>query len=281
MKARIQKNTLLAYYLLAVIITTVASLPLILSTQGIIAQHVSPEWHPLGALGPILGACLVVYFTQGKLGLANYIKSLRDTKFSLKLLLFSISSLLLYPVVATAVSLFSKQTGQGFSQLSPIWWISLLISSLVYGIGEEAGWRGFALPRLQARMNALWSIFILTIFHALWHIPFFYYRMQFEGFALFGFFIGMLAGGIIMTYLYNESGGNTLLPILFHTTFNIAAQVSLETFPEVTYTLTTLQMITAVLIVVIYRPTNLATRARYAIDDSEQEVVLKSQYSLQ
>ena len=281
MKSLIQKNTLITYYLLAVIISTFASLPLILSTQGIIAQHVSPEWHPLGALGPILGAGLVVYFARGKSGLWNYIKSLRDTKFSLKLFLFSISSLLVYPIVATAVSLFSNQTSQGFSQLSPIWWISLLVASLAYGIGEEAGWRGFALPRLQARMNAWWSIFILTIFHALWHIPFFYYRLHFEGFALFGFFIGMLAGGIIMTYLYNESGGKTLLPILFHATWNIAAQVSLETFPEVTYALTTLQMIAAVIIVIVYRPTNLATQTRYAIDDSTQEVILRSQYSVQ
>ena len=281
MKSLIQKNTLITYYLLAVVISTVASLPLILSAQGIIAQHISPEWHPLGALGPILGASLVVYLTRGKSGLADYINSLRDAKFSLKLFLFSISSLLLYPVVAAAIPLFSNQTSWGFSQLSPIWWISLLVASLAYGIGEEAGWRGFALPRLQARMNALWSIFILTIFHALWHIPFFYYRLHFEGFALVGFFIGMLAGGIIMTYLYNESGGKTLLPILFHTTFNIAAQVSLETFPEVTYVLTTLQMVAAVIIVIVYRPTNLATQARYAIDESAQEVLLKSQYSVQ
>ena len=145
-----------------------------------------------------------------------------------------------------------------------------MISSLAYGIGEEAGWRGFALPRLQARLNAWWSIFVLTIFHALWHIPFFYYRLHFEGFANFGFFIGMLAGGIIMTYLYNESGGKTLLPILFHTTWNIAAQISLDTFPEVTYTLTTLQMIAAVIIVIVFLPTNLATRARYSVDDSVQ-----------
>ncbi len=280
MKSLIQKNTLLTYYLLAVVISTITSLPLILSTQGVFAQQISPEWHPLGALGPIMGACLVTYFARGKSGLAIYFKSLCDTKFSLKLFLFSISTLLLYPIVATVVSLFSNQTSQGFSQLSPIWWIGVLISSLAYGIGEEAGWRGFALPRLQARMNALWSIFILTVFHALWHTPFFFYRLHFEGFALFGFFIGMLAGGIIMTYLYNESGGKTLLPILFHTTFNIASQFSLETSPEIVYTLTTLQIIAAVIIVIVYRPKNLATRARYTIDESAPEVILKSQYSI-
>ena len=270
MKSIIQKNTLVTYYLLAVAITTIVSLPIIFSTQGIIPQKVSQEWHPVGALGPILAACLVAYFTRGKSGLSDYKDSLCNARFSLKLFLFSISPLLVYPLLAVVIPLFSEQTGQSFTQFSSVWWISLLISSLAYGIGEEAGWRGFALPRLQVRMNALWSIFILTIFHALWHIPFFYYRLHFEGFAIFGFFIGMFAGGIIMTYLYNESGGKTLLPILFHTTWNVAAQISLDTFPEITYTLTTLQMIAAVIIVIVFRPTNLATQTRYSVDDSTQ-----------
>jgi len=202
--------------------------------------------------------------------LSDYIKSLRDTKFSLKLFLFSISPLLVYPVIATVVPLFSKQTGQSLAQLSPTWWISLLVSAIAYGIGEEAGWRGFALPRLQSRMNALWSIFILTVFHALWHIPFFFYRLQFGFGATIGFFIGMLAGGIIMTYLVNESGGKTLLHILLHTPWNIVSMVSLATFPEVTYAITTLQMIAAVTIVIVFRPANLATRARYSVNDLAQ-----------
>ena len=273
MKSLIQKNILVTYYLLAVFITTVAVLPIILSTQGIIAQDVSQEWHPLGALGPILAACLVAYFARDKLGLSDYIKSLHDTKFSLKLFLFSISPLLVYPIIAMVIPLFSKQTGESLSQYSSSWWISVVISALAYGIGEEAGWRGFALPRLQARMNAWWSIFILTIFHALWHIPFFYYRLKFDGIGVtIGFFVGMLAGGIIMTYLYNESGGKTLLPILFHTTWNIVSMASLATFPEVTYTLTTLQMVAAVLIVIVFRPTNLATRTRYSVDDFVQQI---------
>jgi membrane protease YdiL (CAAX protease family) len=270
MKTFIAKNTLVSFYLLGVVITSVAVLPIILSIQGIISLDVSPEWHPLGALGPILAACLVAYFSRGKLGLSNYIKSLRDTRFSLKLFLFSISPLLVYPVIAVAVPLFSKQTGQSLSRFSPVWWVSLLISSLAYGIGEEAGWRGFALPRLQARMNALSSIFVLTIFHALWHIPFFFYRLQFGFGATIGFFIGMLAGGIIMTHLVNESGGKTLLPILFHTTWNIVSMVSLATFPEVTYAITTLQMIAAVTIVIVFRPKNLATRARFSVNDLAQ-----------
>jgi len=263
----IQKNTLVSYYLLAVVITGVAVLPIILSAQGVISQSVSQEWHPLGALGPILAACLVVHISRGNSGLSAYMGSLRDTRFSKRLFLFSISPLLVFPILAVVIPLFSRPTATGVTPLSLAWGISLLVSSIAYGIGEESGWRGFALPRLQARMSSLSAIVILTVFHALWHIPFFFYRLQFRPGATIGFFVGMLAGGIIMTCLYNESGGKTLLPILFHTTWNIAAQVSLDTFPEVTYTLTTVQMIAAVLIVIVFRPTNLATRARYSVSD--------------
>jgi len=270
MKTLFQKNSLATYYLLAVIITTVVSLPLILSTQGVISQQVSPEWHPLGALGPILAACLTAYFVRGKSGLQGYIKSLSDTNFSLKLFLFGISPLLIYPIVAAAVSLFSEPA-QGFTQLSPVWWVSMVIASLAYGIGEEAGWRGFALPRLQARMNAWWSIFVLTNLHALWHIPFFFYRLQFDGIgATIGFFIGMLAGGVCMTYLYNESGGKTLLPIIFHTAINVNSQLAFATRPEIAYVTSTILMITAVAVVIVFRPTNLATQPRFSKEDSVQ-----------
>jgi len=271
MKSLAQKNALVIYYLLAVIISTVVSLPLILSTQGIISQDVSPEWHPLGALGPILAASLTAYFIRGKLGLVDYLKSLRDTKFSLKLFLFSISPLLIYPIIAVPVSLFSKPASQDITRLSPIWWIGMVVASLAYGIGEEAGWRGFALPRLQTRMNAWWSIFVLTIFHALWHIPFFFYRLHFDGIgATIGFFVGMLAGGIFMTYLYNESGGKTLLPIIFHTAINVNSQLSFATQPEIAYATSTILMIAAVIVVIVFRPTNLATRPRFSVDDSVQ-----------
>jgi hypothetical protein len=73
-----------------------------------------------------------------------------------------------------------------------------------------------------------------------------------------------------MTYLYNESGGKTLLPILFHTTFNIVSQVSLATQPEVAYAISTVLMIAAVAVIIIFHPTNLATRPRFLVDVSVQ-----------
>ena len=57
-----------------------------------------------------------------------------------------------------------------------------------------------------------------------------------------GFFIGMLSGAIFLTYLYNQSGGKTALPILWHTTWNIASLIAFATIPETAYVLSTFFM---------------------------------------
>jgi membrane protease YdiL (CAAX protease family) len=58
------------------------------------------------------------------------------------------------------------------------WWslvqiLTLFIPNLLGGlIGEEVGWRGFALPRLQRHFDPVTSSLLLGFFWANWHLPF-------------------------------------------------------------------------------------------------------------
>jgi membrane protease YdiL (CAAX protease family) len=91
----------------------------------------------------------------------------------------------------------------------PAWVANLVAASLAYGIGEEPGWRGFALPRLRASRSALRATLILMVLWALWHTPYFTYRYHIVGISGYaGFFPCFVAGAIWLTFLYNSSGGS-------------------------------------------------------------------------
>jgi uncharacterized protein len=91
-------------------------------------------------------------------------------------------------------------------------------------VGEELGWRGFALPRLQQGRGALAATLLLGVVWAGWHLPAFFYLPNFRAMGLAGapgFALGVLAGAVLLTWLYNSTGGSLLAVILWHGMFNV------------------------------------------------------------
>ena len=90
------------------------------------------------------------------------------------------------------------------------------------GVTEETGWRGFALPILQARMTLLAATVIVGLMWGVWHFP---ARPDILSGA-YGLLGGALLLGIllvrlvvlsiVMTYFYNRVGGSTLIAISMH-----------------------------------------------------------------
>ncbi len=140
-----------------------------------------------------------------------------------------------------------------------IFWI------LTYGLGEETGWRGFALPRLQKNRGALSATVILTVFWALWHLPAFFYREAYMGLGIGGtimFFVGLLSGAIVFTWLYNSTKGSILMVILWHGAFN-AATTAVPA--EIAAIVSAFVMVAAVIIVFVARPANLSRSDKQTI----------------
>ena len=86
---------------------------------------------------------------------------------------------LLYTAVIAAAVLYVVGLMGGstieWRELGPIWGVvpMLFVLIVLAGLGEEFGWRGFLLPRLQIRHNALVSSLIIGVLHSLWHVPLF------------------------------------------------------------------------------------------------------------
>jgi uncharacterized protein len=88
-------------------------------------------------------------------------------------------------------------------------------------LGEEIGWRGYALPRLQFRRTALTASLVVGSLHGLWHLPLWLRGNVDHPLSLYpAFLIQTLALSVIYTWLYNSSKGSLLLVVLFHTATN-------------------------------------------------------------
>jgi uncharacterized protein len=99
-------------------------------------------------------------------------------------------------------------------------------------LGEEIGWRGFALPRLQASRTAFEASILLGIVWGLWHIPLYFVpgTGQYETLAAgthpafgIGGFIGWTIGlSVLFTWLFNQTRRSLLIVMLFHAAVNLA-----------------------------------------------------------
>jgi membrane protease YdiL (CAAX protease family) len=110
------------------------------------------------------------------------------------------------------------------------------VSTLVLGgpLGEEPGWRGFALPRLHLACGPLGGSVVLGVLWALWHLPLFWSGVwtppSVANIVMFIVMITLLT--VVMTWVFNNAGGSLLITMLMHASFNtFANKVVAPLFP--------------------------------------------------
>jgi uncharacterized protein len=121
---------------------------------------------------------------------------------------------------------------------------------------EEFGWRGLALPLLQARWNALASSVVLGLVWGVWHLP----LMVAYGDPLVPYLLLIVPQTVLMTWVVNSARGSMLLAMLFHAGLNTA----LTTLYPGSWSMVeiVLTWLVAVAVVLRYRPRDLARRDR-------------------
>ncbi len=254
-----------AYFVLAYLISWCAYAPLALQGQGL--ARGAPGWlHLAAGYGPLLAAVIVAAWTGGAAGLRDLLSRLTRWRIGWGWLAAAFSPLAVFGVVALAMRLVAGnwQAASGFGQVAELpglhWLAGWLVWILISGLGEETGWRGFALPRLQARYSARDASFRLGLLWAGWHAPTFFYNYELSLFFIFAFVAGIVAGAITLTWLYNGTGGSLLATILWHGTYNAVVAGSSGVVAAAV-------ILASVLIIRRYGPETLSPRPKQVVID--------------
>ena len=95
-------------------------------------------------------------------------------------------------------------------------------------LGEELGWRGYAMPRLLALYRPLPSGLIVGAIWSIWHLPIFFVSGSGQSQLSYPqFFVGLTGTSVVCTWLYLRTQGNWLLAgIVPHAVMNSAADLS-------------------------------------------------------
>jgi uncharacterized protein len=141
-------------------------------------------------------------------------------------------------------------------------------------LGEEIGWRGYALPRLQTQMSALSASLILAPIWALWHLPLWLTGAPGRTPLIYaGFVVSAFGLSVILTWVYNSTGGSLLLVVLLHATINLPITLlydalgSQVTVPVLLYF--GLTVVAAVVVVIVAGPKHLSRKHRKQEEPSE------------
>ena len=259
-------GAVLRFFLIACGISWLVWSPLWLPTFGVSSLSVLPINHALGGFGPLIAALICSGISKGRAGVRSLFRSMVDVRSPLLVLIALLAPFLLLAAAmiydAHELMLTGILHNREFPDMG--FFTFLLYSALFFGFGEEVGWRGFALPRLQQRMNALWASVLLTVFWALWHWPLFLYRpgyvgMDAEGIA--GWFFSLLTGSVLLTCLFNSSRGSILVVAIFHATVDVAFTCEAAT-PAVVGVLGALITVWGIVTVVVMKPGDLARVGR-------------------
>jgi membrane protease YdiL (CAAX protease family) len=130
----------------------------------------------------------------------------------------------------------------------PYWFLLLIMPPFV--LGEEIGWRSYALPRLQKRHSAWWASVILCALWGAWHIPSFLTRNsihQDQSFLLFMYWLLQMT--VVITWVYNNTAGSVLHTWLFHVSMNYTG--FLTPFTMRAAIIATVLVLTGVVLIVI------------------------------
>ena len=218
-----------AFFVTTFVLSWAAWMPLMLIRLGVLPRVVSLDaLTPLGLMGVLMPGVAATLLTARAAGRAG-VRRLFGSMFLWRVRRWWWPVLLLQPclLALTAVVHDGVTGGEPVEPASGLSVASLLVSVVflfVAASGEELGWRGLALPALQARGGPVLASVVLALVTATWHLPYWVLQGAVANHGVgyvaldYLFFVALT---FQITWLFNHTGGSVLVAVAFHVSFNI------------------------------------------------------------
>ena len=249
--------------------------PIDLANSGVLPFQVPFSIYIFLGYGFVIASLLMTGLTLGKGAVAALLKRYLIWRVGWQ---WYLAALLLYPGISLAVVLLNAALTRTVIDFSgvfartifgpaanlPLFVLPFLLFDAIAN-GEEIGWRGYVLPRLQKKYTALAASLIVGVIWGLWHLPKFLAPGNTSPFAWF--MVRQIADAVVYTWVYNNTKGSLLLVTLLHAASNTAG-VFLPVYNTVSGSNPTvflieigLVILAAVVVTVVAGPANLSRTA--------------------
>lgn len=224
-----KRHSTVAFFVLAYLITWAFWIPFVVFAPSSTAIESSSELRrsPLmflqviGNFGPTLAAIVLWMFSGTRGQLKDAFSRLLPHRS--KLIWYTIVLLLPIAILLPGLFVYSLVGGniEDFSIVSLL--LVFVPAIFISGLGEEMGWRGYALSRLQVTRSPFVSSLIVGVLWGLWHLPVIYWIssqtiLLFLGeFVLYVFLV--TAFSVIFTWVYNATDKSLWMIVLMHAAF--------------------------------------------------------------
>jgi len=172
--------------------------------------------------------------------LKSYLKQQFTTGLSLPILALVVLVQVVILAAATGAHSILNQVQffSAFTLSAPVLLMGFMDSLIRGPLGEELGWRGYALNELQKKHTPLFSAVLLGLLWGFWHAPLWFINSGFTGNVLMQyilvFMISIICTSIVITAFYNMNK-NLIVPILIHQVFNFLLAISRVYLVEILY----------------------------------------------
>ncbi|MEM1506909.1 MAG: type II CAAX endopeptidase family protein [Candidatus Bathyarchaeia archaeon] len=212
------------YFSLVLLIGSLTYAPWILASYGMFPSDLVFVFVIFGGFSPTIAALIVAELESGRRGTKYLFGQFGRRGFSK--IWFSAAVFIPLVLAASSILLWSiagETCILDFTKLAefPL----ILITSFLMNMWEEIGWRGYALPALQKKHNAVISSLIIGVFWAAWHWPHFAVKdsmmaVNYPNFLWFAIFTSLYS--ISYTWIYNSTHGSLFTVSLYHASTNAA-----------------------------------------------------------